>query len=103
MADIVDETHPVVAGLSGGYRYTRPEADGEYKLHPGDYLFLIYYERNDPEQESGQLLNGNYGTYCRAFILPRVQLVGTHPSENFSSLNILCRIVINYALKLFII
>ena len=54
VADIVDETHPVVAGLSGGYRYTRPEADGEYKLHPGDYLFLIYYERNEPEQESGQ-------------------------------------------------
>ena len=39
VADIVDETHPVVAGLSGGYRYTRPEADGEYKLHPGDYCF----------------------------------------------------------------
>ena len=102
MADIVDETHPVVAGLSGGYRYTRPEADGEYKLHPGDYLFLIYYERNEPEQESGQswelrnILSCIYSTTSPA-------QVGTHPSENFSSLNILCTIVINYAPKLFII
>lgn len=42
VADIVDETHPVVAGLSGGYRYTRPEADGEYKLHPDTPVYEAF-------------------------------------------------------------